>query len=63
MNNAVVVETVENVRKYRDVKFVPTERRTNYLKEEQTIKPNYHTSKFFTIGLLATEMKKKQRYL
>ena len=32
-------------------------------KEEQTIKPNYHTTKFFKIGLLATETKKKQRYL
>ena len=32
-------------------------------KEEQTIKPNYHTSKFFTIGLLATEMKKKTEIL
>ena len=48
MNNAVVVETIENVRKNIDIKFVPTGRRTNYLNEEQTIKPNYHTTKFFT---------------
>ena len=53
MHNAVFRKTVGNVRK-----FVTTERRRNYLVSE----PNYHTTKFFTENLLATEMK-KQRYL
>ena len=57
MNNAVSGETIESVRKRRDIKLVTTERRRNYLVSE----PNYHT-KFFTEQLLATEMK-KQRYL
>ena len=48
---------MENVRKHRDLTLVITERRI-YLVSE----PNYHTTKFFTENLLATEMK-KQRYL
>ena len=60
MNNAVFGKTMENVRKHRDIKLVTTERRRNYLVSE----PNYHTTKFFTEHLLATEMKKKrQKYL
>ena len=47
---------MENVRKYRDIKLVTTERRRNYLVSE----PNYHTTKFFTEHLLAIEMKKMQ---
>ena len=58
MNNAVFGKTMENVRKYRDIKLVTTERR-NYLAPE----PNYHNTKFYRENLLATEMKKKQRYL
>ena len=54
MTNAVFGKTVENVRKYRDIKLVTTERRRNYLVSE----PNYHITKFFTENLLATEMKK-----
>ena len=56
MNNAVFGKTMENVRKYRDIKLVTTERRRNYLVSE----PNYHTAKFFTENLLATEMKKTE---
>ena len=56
MNNAVFGNTMENVRKYRDIKLVTTERRRKYLVSE----PNYHTTKFFTENLLATEMKKTQ---
>ena len=44
MNNAVFGETMENVRKNRNIKLVTTERRSNYLVSE----PNCHTTKFFT---------------
>ena len=54
MNNAVLGKTMENVRKYRHTKLVTTERRRNYLVSE----PNYHTTKFFTGNVLATEIKK-----
>ena len=54
MNNAIFGETMEIVRKYRDIKLVATERRRNYLVSE----PNSYTTKFFTENLLAIEMKK-----
>ena len=47
MNNAVFGETVENVRKHRDIKLITTERRRNYFVSE----PNYQTTKFFTENL------------
>ena len=53
MNNAVFGKTMENMRKYKDIKIVITERRRNYLVTET----NFHTTKFFTENLLATEMK------
>ena len=53
MNNVVFEKTMENVRKYRDIKLVTTERRKYYLVSE----PNNHTTKFFTKNLLAIEMK------
>ena len=56
MNNAVFGKTMENVRKYRDIKLVTTKRRRNYLVLEQ----NYHTRKILTGNLLAIEMKKTQ---
>ena len=46
---------MENVRKHRDIKFVTTERRRNYLMSE----PNNHATKALTEILLAIEMKKK----
>ena len=45
---------MENVRKHRDIKLATTEKRRNYLVSE----PNYHTTKFFTGNVLATEIKK-----
>ena len=47
---------MENGRKHRDIKLVATERRRNCLVSE----PNYHTRKFLTENLLATEMKKAE---
>ena len=44
MHNAVSLQTMGNVRKYKDITFVTTERRRNYLVSEL----NYHTRKFFT---------------
>ena len=58
MNNAVFGKTMENVRKYRDIKPVTTEKRRNYLVSES----NYHTAKFFTENLLAIEMKKNSNF-
>ena len=43
MNNAISRETMENVRKQRDIKLVITEARRNHLVSE----PNYHTTIFF----------------
>ena len=57
-NNAVFEKTMENVRKYWDIKLVTAERRRNYSVSE----PNYHSTRFSTENLLAVEMK-KHRYL
>ena len=54
MNNSAFVKTIENVRNHRDIKLVTTEKRRNKLLSE----PNYHTTKWFSEKLLATEMKK-----
>ena len=56
MNNAVFGKNMENVRKYRDIKLVTTEKRRNYLASDA----NYHTPKFFTENLSAIKMKKTQ---
>ena len=44
----------KNVRKHRDIKFVATNKRRNYLVPE----PNYQTKKYFSKTLLAIEIKK-----
>ena len=54
MSNSVFGKTMENVRKYRDIKVVTTDNRRNQLVSE----PNYHTAKYFSEDLLAIEMKK-----
>ena len=57
MNNAVFGKAMENVREYKDIKLVTTERRWNYLVSE----PNYHTKMFFTEHPLVIKKKKKQK--
>ena len=54
MNNFVFGKTMENVRKYRDIKFVTIDEKRNKLISE----PNYHTTKWFSENLFAIEMKK-----
>ena len=54
LNNSVFGKTMDNVRKYRDIKLVTTEKRRIKLVSE----PNYHTTKQFSENLLAIEMKK-----
>ena len=56
MDNSVFPKAMENVRKYKDIKFGKTEKRRNYLVSES----NYHAKKFLTANLLAIEMKKTQ---
>ena len=46
------------LRKHRDTKLVTTERSIKYLVSE----PNFDTTRFFTVNILAIKMK-KQRYL
>ena len=45
---------MEYVKRYRDIKFLTTERRRNYLVSE----PNYYSTKVFTGNLLTIEIKK-----
>ena len=56
MNNSIFDKAMENVRKYRDIKLVATEKRRKYL----VPKPNHHKTKFFSKQLLAIEMKKTE---
>ena len=51
--------TMENIRKQRDIKLVTTEKRRNYL----VSKANYHSTKFFTENLLAIEIRKAQIFI
>ena len=55
MNNAVFGKTMENVRKYRDIKLVNNNTKRIKLVSE----PNHHTIKWFSENLLAIEMKKQ----
>ena len=54
MNNVVFGKTMEDVRKYRNIKLVTTNKRKNQL----ALEPNYHTPKYFPKNLMAIEMKK-----
>ena len=56
MNNAFFGKTMEDVRNYRHIKLVTTDKRRNQLVSE----PNYHTSKYVSEHLMAIEIKKKK---
>ena len=47
---------MENVRKHRDIKLVTTDKRRNQLISE----PNHHTTKWFSVNLLAIDMKERK---
>ena len=53
MNNSIFGKMMENVRKYRAIKPVTTERRNHLVSE-----PKYYTTKIFTENLFAIEMEK-----
>ena len=59
MNNTLFGKTMENVGKHRDIKFATTERRRNDL----VFEANYHNTKFFTVNILAIEMKKSEIFI
>ena len=54
MNNAIFGKTIENVRKYWEIKLETIDKRRNQLVSE----PNYHTTKYFSEDLLPIEIKK-----
>ena len=54
MNNTEFEKTIENVRKYRDIKLVTTNKQRNKLASE----PNYRLTKCISKNLLIMEMKK-----
>ena len=47
---------MENVKKRRDIKLITINKRRNYLVSE----PNYHTTQWFSEGLVAIEIKKNK---
>ena len=49
MNNSVFGKAMENLRKHRDIKT---------LRNQLVSEPNYHTTKWFSEDILATEIKK-----
>ena len=54
MNNSVFGKTMENVRKYRDIKLVKTDKKRNKLVSE----PNFYTMKLIDENLAIIDMKK-----
>ena len=59
MNSAVFKKAMENVIIHRDIKLVTADTRKNYLVSE----PNYHTTKFFSVNLLAIKIKNNLTYM
>ena len=56
MNNAVFGKTMENIRKYRDIKLVTTDKKRNTLVSEL----NYHTMNYISEDLSIIEMNKTE---
>ena len=54
MNNTVFGKTTENIRKYRDIKLVATDKKRSKLVSES----NYHTINYISEDLSIIEMKK-----
>ena len=54
MNNSVFAKTMENIRKHRDIKLVPIDKKRSILVSE----PNYHTINLISEDLSIIEMKK-----
>ena len=54
MNNSVFGKTMENIRKYRDIKLIATDKKRSKLVSE----PNYHTINIISEYLSIIEMKK-----
>ena len=54
MNNSVFGKKMENIRKYRDIKLVTTDKKRSKLVSE----PNYHTIDLISADLSIIEMKK-----
>ena len=54
MNKSVFGKTIENVRNYRDIKLVTTDKRRKRL----VLEPNYCTRNKFSEHLMAIETKK-----
>ena len=54
MNNSIFGKTMENVRNYKDIKLVTTNKKRNILVSE----PDYHTTKHISKIMLTIEMKK-----
>ena len=54
MNNSDFGKTMENVRKYREINLVKTDKKKRKLVSE----PNYHTTKYFSEKVLGIELKK-----
>ena len=59
MNNPGFEETIENVRKHRNINLITAEARRNYLVSEL----NYQTTNFFSENILETEMKATQIFM
>ena len=56
MNNTVFGKTMENVRNYRDIRIVTTNKQRDKLASE----PKYYTTKYISQNLLIMEMKKTE---